>query len=597
MNTATNAATPLSGRLVTIGTSTQSDIRLRTAGGASHVAHLLFTAGLYRVQIVEPRAAVRLNGKRLSAPTTLTHGDTLSFEEEHFVYLDHAQQSAPPGAEEPPAGPVGELVRVTVALLKNHDHDPAPDMVASVSRLLRCDAVRLVVEDALSAERTTLVRYPQHSGLDRFSSRAIDWAHDAGKTVMFQTAELSDALESSNSLARNAIATVLCAPLMHGDAPLGYLYLDRVNGADSFTEQDRQFCDTLLPLFTEILVNARQHQRQRETIERLQKNRQDERGGMVFQSECMQSLIQLATRLARTDSPVLILGETGTGKELMARFMHDNSSRAAKPLRAINCGAIPENLIESELFGHEKGAFTGASNRKIGLFEAADGGTVFLDELGELPLSLQVKLLRVLQEGEVLRVGSTEPVSINVRIVAATHRNLDQAVAQGTFRQDLYYRLNVLTLTLPPLRQRGQDIIVLAELFLVRYCEQFGLKRKTLGASAQAALLAHQWPGNVRELENVIQKAALLSMGTRIEAIDIQTGSATPSTPGSAGGLEDAQCTLKDARAHAEHDVIVRTLSRTAGNVSQASKLLDIDRKWLMKKMEELGVAADDFRH
>jgi DNA-binding NtrC family response regulator len=348
-----------------------------------------------------------------------------------------------------------------------------------------------------------------------------------------------------------------------------------------------------VPLFSEILANYEEKRQQAETIARLQATAFEDRGGMIYQSEAMISVVSLCAKIALTDSPVLIFGETGTGKELMARYVHDHSRRSSRPFKAINCGAIPETLIESELFGHEKGSFTGATQRTIGLFEAANGGTVLLDEIGELPLSLQVKLLRVLQDSEITRVGGTETIKADIRIVASTNKKLDDEVMSGRFRQDLFYRLNVFTLTMPPLRDRGEDIVLLAEFFVKKYCQQFGLSAKSLLASAHGALMSHNWPGNVRELENVIQKAILYSPDDRIAREHIQTTGSSP--PRDADGFS-SPVTLKEARAAAEKEIITRTLRRTKGNVSSASKVLDIDRKWLMKLMEELGISADTYR-
>jgi DNA-binding NtrC family response regulator len=350
----------------------------------------------------------------------------------------------------------------------------------------------------------------------------------------------------------------------------------------------------LIPLFSEILKNHIARERQRETIERLQKEWRAPQGGMIFESRKMHETMQLAMKLAKTESPVLILGETGTGKELIARFVHEHSQRIGKPYKAINCGAIPENLMESELFGHEKGAFTGATNRKIGLFEAAQGGTLLLDEIGELPLQLQVKLLRVLQEGEIIRVGGNETITINVRIVAATNKNLEKEIEDGRFRRDLYFRLNVLAVELPPLRDRDQDILLLAEYFVHRYCEQFGILRKRLTTDARSKLLRHTWPGNIRELENIIQKACLLSEDKQIDEKDIVLPKTVLQESGIPMPLKPA--TLKEVRAEAERSIIAQTLKKTGGNVSQTAKILDIDRKWLIKKMEDLQVSADRFR-
>jgi transcriptional regulator with PAS, ATPase and Fis domain len=326
-----------------------------------------------------------------------------------------------------------------------------------------------------------------------------------------------------------------------------------------------------------------------EAIARLQDAQAGPAPGIIHASAAMAEALELARKMARTGGNVLIRGETGTGKEMLARFLHTQSPRAPKPFLAMNCGAIPENLIESELFGHEKGSFTGADQRKIGLFESADGGTVFLDEIGDLPLALQVKLLRILQEGEITRIGNPNPVKVDVRVVSATHRDLAAEVESGRFRQDLYFRLSVLDLLLPPLRARGQDVLLLSEFLLRKYLQQFGLPPKTISPGARAKLLEYAFPGNVRELENVIQRAILLSDSPAIRAEDLQWAAREAEGRKAPGALPS----LKEARARAEKEAIAE---RGGGNVSLAAKLLDVDRKWLMKLMEESGLSADTYR-
>ncbi|HON12357.1 MAG TPA: sigma 54-interacting transcriptional regulator [Chitinispirillaceae bacterium] len=577
---------PLTGRIITIGSSKDCRIHLEHSSISSCAAHLLFTNGKYRLRKLSPEMKITVNGKALKESAELSHGDHLRLGEVEFTYREEGNSGKQQDAE-PVSSPLHELIRIAVVLLRNRDENVFKELVTSVAKLLRCDASRLVDEDPVNGERRTITRYPETAGLDRFSERAIDWAGKASHTIVMSDQEWQCSTDSAGSLEKNLVGSVMCAPLKQGDTMIGYLYLDRIKNGESFSEDDRMFCDAILPLFTEILINFQERKRQQETIERLQKKNLDDSGGIIFESEVMSNLIQLAARLARTDSPVLILGETGTGKELMARFVHDRSARSDKPFKAINCGAIPENLIESELFGHEKGAFTGAVQRKIGLFEAAEGGTVFLDELGELPLQLQVKLLRVLQEAEVVRVGGTETVSVNIRIVAATNKKLDQEVREGRFRQDLYFRLNVLTLNLPPLRERGADVLLLAQYFTKKYCAQFGMPLKSISISAANQLSSYNWPGNIRELENIIQKAILLSETSKITPQDIVLQSKA---------LTGSAVTLRQVRDSAEREAILSSLSRTRGNVSLASRMLDIDRKWLMKKMVELDIDAEEFR-
>lgn len=243
----------------------------------------------------------------------------------------------------------------------------------------------------------------------------------------------------------------------------------------------------------------------------------EENNDMIGNDPAMKAVIQMATQVAPSDATILVTGESGTGKEVMSRFIHNNSKRADKPFIALNCAAIPENLLESELFGHEKGAFTGAVARRLGKFEEADGGTLLLDEVTEMHPSLQAKLLRAIQERVIDRVGSNKPVKVDVRIIATSNRNMAEAVRDGQFREDLYYRLNVMNLALPPLRERKSDILPLSELFVKKFAEQNGMPPKKISAAALAKLTAHYWKGNIRELENTMQRALLLSLEEEIE--------------------------------------------------------------------------------
>lgn len=283
------------------------------------------------------------------------------------------------------------------------------------------------------------------------------------------------------------------------------------------------------------------------TVQRILKQRNLSRNNQVLQSEIekeypvtgiigscepMQKLFSKISKVAPTDATVLIQGESGTGKELVARALHSQSRRKDAPMISVNCAAIPESLIESELFGHEKGAFTGAATLRLGLVEAADGGTLFLDEIGELPLEAQARLLRVLQEGEIRRVGSVQSRKVDVRLIAATHRNLKELASKAEFREDLYYRLNVLELHLPPLRARGNDVIELAEFMLQRSCEKMNRSLMVLTEASRRAILQYQWPGNVRELENAIERAVILADGDEITpenmAIDVSPDQYVP---------------------------------------------------------------------
>ena len=276
---------------------------------------------------------------------------------------------------------------------------------------------------------------------------------------------------------------------------------------------------------------------------------------LVSATPQMDEILTLARRVARTDATVLIHGETGTGKELLARFIHRESARASRPFVAVNCAALPESLAESELFGHEKGAFTGAVGRRVGCFEAAAGGTLLLDEITEIPLGLQAKLLRSLQEGEVVRVGSSRPVSVDVRIIAVTNRDLRAEVAQGRFRQDLFYRLNVVAIRPPALRERVGDIAVLARHFLLKYAAMHLSRVQGFTPAAMETLLAHPWPGNVRELENTVQRAVILCPATEVDAADVQIEAGRVLVVAQGEGRH-VQGRLVQAHAGAEEDAV-----------------------------------------
>jgi len=312
-------------------------------------------------------------------------------------------------------------------------------------------------------------------------------------------------------------------------------------------------------------------------------------GNMVAKSPAMISVFQLAQKAARYSTTVLILGESGTGKELIARGIHYEGARASRPLIPVNCGGIPESLLESELFGYKKGAFTGADRNKKGLFQEADGGSIFLDEIGELPLSLQVKLLRVLQENEVRPVGDSKSMRVDVRVIAATARNLEEEVKRGQFREDLFYRLNVLAISLPPLRQRSEDIPHLCRHFLERFNAKMKKSIRDVGPAAMSLLLDYGWPGNVRELENVIERAVLLAEDRVLlpEHLPATVGAASKS----AGGDAPPQgLSLKEAQKTIEKRLIVQALKETRGNRTQAARRLEISHPSLLSKIKAYGI-------
>jgi DNA-binding NtrC family response regulator len=314
-----------------------------------------------------------------------------------------------------------------------------------------------------------------------------------------------------------------------------------------------------------------------------------EHPNVVARSVKMQEVLATVDRVAPTNSTVLLGGESGVGKDLIARAIHEKSRRASGPFIKINSTAIPENLLESELFGYEKGAFTGASASKPGKFELADKGTLFLDEIGDVPPAIQVKLLRVLQEREFERLGGTRTVKVDVRLIAATNRDLREALEQGTFREDLYYRLNVVPIDIAPLRQRKEDIPDLVNLFISRFAGDSGKPVKSISPGAMQILVNYHWPGNVRELQNIIERACALAKGTALEASDIHLDVRPAKAANGASGFLPEGMTLE----HWEDEMIQEALRRANGNKSQAARLLGLSRNALRYRLSKIGIADE----
>lgn len=317
---------------------------------------------------------------------------------------------------------------------------------------------------------------------------------------------------------------------------------------------------------------------------------------IIGDSSAMVEMRQRLARIANVDGveslpPVLILGETGTGKELVARALHFESARASQAFIELNCAAIPDHLLESEMFGHERGAFTDAKERRIGLIEAADGGTLFLDEIGEMDLGLQAKLLKVIEDGRFRRLGAVQERQVNLRIVAATNQNLEEKIRQGAFRADLFFRLRVLQIDVPPLRERGDDVLVLARHFLAHFGRRYGREDIHLSGAAEAAMLAHRWPGNVRELRNVVEQAVLLTASREIGPKDLMLPGVPAGTPGTITDLPNSSPNDADSLLDkVEKEMLQQALSKAAGNVSKAARELGISRDTLRYRMEKHGM-------
>lgn len=388
----------------------------------------------------------------------------------------------------------------------------------------------------------------------------------------------------------------LCVPIIHMERIIGTLSIDRKVEENTDLESDLEFLETVGNMTAEAVAALLEYLQEHESL--LEENRQlrnmltGNPGEMIGNCRTMAMIYEMIRQVAPSDATVLIRGSSGTGKELCARAIVKLSSRNGKPFITLNCAALPENLVESELFGHEKGAFTGAVNRRIGRAELADGGTLFLDEIGDLSLSTQVKLLRFLQERTFSRIGSSEELRSNVRFLAATSRNLEELMTQGKFREDLYYRLNIFPITMPDLCKRRCDIILLAEHFIAKHNLRYGKHIVRLSTPAINMLMSYHWPGNVRELENCIERAVLTASDDCIHGYNLPPSLQTGKESGTAL-LPDDNASFNTLVNSYERELIVEALKRNHGNMSAAARELDLSPRVIHYKIGRLGITPD----
>ncbi|HEX4953810.1 MAG TPA: sigma-54-dependent Fis family transcriptional regulator [Thermoanaerobaculia bacterium] len=446
----------------------------------------------------------------------------------------------------------------------------------------------VIFEQARKLERADLAR-PELE----VSRGILERVRASGQPVAVDNALADPAVGARQSVLRLGILSVLCLPLRHEGEVFGVVYLDHRRRPAAFGPEQLELAASFSELISLAAHHALERRRLSQQVERLAEDlRQRYRFEAILgQEPQLLAVLERVAQVADTQVTVLIQGETGTGKELVARALHANSRRRGGPFVAINCGALPENLLEAELFGYVRGAFTGAVRDHAGWFERADGGTIFLDEVGEMPPALQVRLLRVLETREYARVGSTALRRSDARVVAATHRRLDALVAEGKLREDLYYRLNVVDVTLPPLRERRGDVPLLARHFLARAAEQLGRPEKALSRAAEAALLAHDFPGNLRELQNALQRALLVARGAQIEIEDLpEPLRARPALASAAPDGLDFKAAKQRVVEDFERDFLRRALEAAGGNISQAARTAGLDFKNLHAKLAAYGI-------
>lgn len=444
----------------------------------------------------------------------------------------------------------------------------------------------LIVDD----EANTLASLSRAFRLAGHEATVCDNAAKALEIAKAQTFDLifsdvvmpgKDGLSLLEELKSQGVSTPVV--MMSGQAHIDMAVKATRLGALDFLEKPIS-TDKLLLTVENAMKLQRLQSENRQLLQRLGKHE------LVWSGETMKKVMAQVERVAASETRVCILGETGTGKELVARTLHEKSPRAGGPFVTLNCAAVPAELIESELFGHEKGSFTGAAGRHLGKFEQAGGGTIFLDEIGDMPLAMQAKLLRVLEESEVERVGGEKPIRVDARVIVATHRNLETLVKEGKFRQDLFHRVYVFPLALPPLRERREDIPRLVESFARQVCSQNGWKPVPFSSEALGALQAYSWPGNVRELRNVVERVMLLAMSGEVDLKTVQLAIPEQSAVQAASG------SLADRVQGFERDVILAELKRNGNHITNTAKALGLERSHLYKKAEQVGIDLSALR-
>lgn len=572
----------LSRRITSLGSSPSNDVVLAASGVDESHALLQFDGQSFIYQSLTPTGESRVNGKKVRRET-LEHGDELTIGQAQLrFHLFDTTETIPPPQTSDRVESYGRILEFSRALLEEHEPDAIlaklMDAIIELTGaergfLMMMEDGEPVIRVARSVDQETL-----DDATALYSDSIVHAAIKARKTLIVSDALKDQTFRSSHSVVNLRLCSVLCAPLLYRGELLGVLYVGNNNVVNLFTEAHAEAVTVFAANAALIVRNAMMLHEVRADNTKLRQTLDQLRfGAIIGASDAMRAVYAQIERVAPTDISVLIGGETGTGKELIAREIHERSTRAKGPFIPINCGAIPESLLESELFGYVRGAFTGAAQARIGKFQAANGGTLFLDEIGEMPLHLQVKILRAIQERVVTRIGDHKDEPIDIRIVAATNRDLAAAIQEGTFREDLYYRLNVITIHLPALRDRGDDVLLIARYLVDRYVREFNTPSRKIGQDAAQALRRYTWPGNIRQLENHVKKAVVLADGPTLtpQDFDLDGQPTRVITP------------LNEAKERWQTTYIREAVELCAGNRSQAAKELGIDPRTIYRYLQE----------
>jgi transcriptional regulator with GAF, ATPase, and Fis domain len=585
----------------TVGRASGNDVAIASGDVAETHIQILFDGRDFNLEESDRMADIQINGKK-KRRARLVHGDRLTLGQSQLVFSmfdePHRGRSDSQTSEGGPAP--GQTVHQLAGVRKLHEFSGTLMQQRDLDELLTMmleaiidvtgaeKGLILLRDDAYNSttapEGKLQVRASKHASPravtdpnGTISDSIVRRVLETGRAVIVSDALTDAQFGTSESVVALQLSSVMCAPLVAQGVITGVLYVgnDRVKGLFQRSQLD------LLSIFAAqaslILQNATLLSALRADKEKLAHELSGKRLGEIIGScPSMLEVFRKLQKVATTDIGVLITGETGTGKELIAREVHRLSNRASGPFIVINCGAIPENLIESELFGHVKGAFTGAIASRPGKFQAADKGTLFLDEIGELPLNLQVKLLRALQERVIIRVGDSKPEKVDIRVVAATNRVLEDEIKGGRFREDLYYRLNVVNIFLPPLRERGEDTVVIAKALLSKYADELHSQVQGFTPQALAAIRKHAWPGNIRQLENRIRKALVLCERTLLDVSDMDLDQAA----------EAAIMPLEKAKEEFQRRYVLEVLERNNGNRTQTARDLGVDPRTIFRYLE-----------
>jgi transcriptional regulator with GAF, ATPase, and Fis domain len=604
--------------VTTLGKGLGNDVALQGHGVAEHHAQIVFDGRDFMLEETDRDADMAINGKK-KRRARLVHGDRLQLGTVELGFSMFAEPMAAPKSRDDddddddtpePTGPksisaelagVRKLFAFSEKLIGRRDLDQLlGTMLDDVIDLTHAQKGFLLLLDGAEAQaaepddggarpresdRKLAIRASRNVRKEAItdaqggiSDSIVRQVIESGRPVIVSDALADTTFGRSDSVIAMKLSSVMCAPLLSQGQVIGALYVGNDKIKHLFERTQLELLSIFASQASLLLQNAMLLNALRADKAKLVAELHDKRFGEIIGAcPSMLEVFRKLQKVATTDISVLITGETGTGKELIAKEIHRRSPRQNGPFVTINCGAIPENLIESELFGHVKGAFTGAVASRPGKFQVADKGTLFLDEIGELPLNLQVKLLRALQERVIFRVGDSRPEKVDIRIVAATNRNLDEEIRVNNFREDLYYRLNVVNIWLPPLRDRGDDVLIIAKVLLSKYADELASAVKGFSPGALAAIKKYTWPGNIRQLENRIKKALVLCEKTLLSAEDLDLGpqAETPIMP------------LEKAKEDFQRRYVLEALERNNGNRTQTARDLGVDPRTIFRYLEK----------